>query len=315
MTKIDLNNNGLIEKLKKGLPFIALIFVVIFFQIISDGRLLTSRNLSSLTNEIFMILIGACGLAFLMSQDCIDFSIGGNLAVSCAIAAHAAVINPFLALPVAVIVGALIGWINGMFHAKFRIMSFILTLAMSFILRGLIFPLLDNGSISVPFSMLKWDSVMLRLLVMVVTFIVGYIVFEKSVLGKQCRAIGSNLETARQSGVNIDRIKIIGFMIAGGLAGFVAFFSLIRSATASTSTGAGFEVNALNALLIGGMPITGGYSAKFYSVIIGSLIVAVISSGMTLWGLSIMQQQAVRGLIFLFAISLTLDRRGMAVIK
>lgn len=310
-----IKQNNLNAQIRNFLPFIGLIAIVLFFQFVSDGRLLTVRNASSLTNEIFNILIGACGLAFLLSQNCIDFSLGANVAVSCAFAARAAAINPLLALPVGLGVGLLIGLVNGILHAKFRVNAFFATLAVSFVLRGFVFIVLEGGSLGAPFSMLKWDSVNLRFGVMVIIVIIGYFIFEKSRLGKQCKAIGSNIEAARQSGINVNKIKIAGFMIVGALAGLVAFFGLIHSATASSSTGLGFEVNALNALLIGGMPLTGGATARFRSAIIGSIMMAVISNGMTMWGLDISIQQVVRGVIFLFAISLTLDRKNLAVIK
>ena len=310
-----LKEKKLTSQILNFLPYIGLIAIILFFQIVSEGKLLTMRNASALTNEIFNILIGACGLAFLLSQNCIDFSIGANVAISCAFAARAAAINPLLALPVGILVGVLIGSINGFLHAKLRVDAFFATLAVSFVLRGAVFFILDGGSLSAPYSMLDWDSVVTRFIVMIVIVIIGYMVFEKSRLGKQCKAIGSNLEAARQSGVNVGRIKMTGFMIAGGLAGLVAFFGLIHSATASSSTGQGFEVNALNALLIGGMPLTGGSTAKFRSALIGSIMMAVISNGMTMWGLGVSTQQVVRGVIFLFAITLTLDRKNLAVIK
>ena len=104
-------------------------------------------------------------------------------------------------------------------------------------------------------------------------------------------------------------------MIMGVMCAIVAIFALLRAGTASSSTGAGFTVNALNALLIGGMPITGGATSRFRSAIIGSIIMAVLSFGMNLWGLGTLAQQVVQGFVFLFAISMTFDRQNATVIK
>lgn len=297
------------------LPFIGLILVMAFFQIASKGRLLSAGNMSSLANEVFTLILGTTAMAFLLSQGCMDFSVGATVALSAAIGARAAGVDPLLTLPVAILVGATVGLINGVVHGVLKVASFIATLAVSFVISGMVIWALGGGSVSVPYGMLKWDSLLLRILVMVAFLVVGYLAYEKSRIGKECRIVGANPEFARQSGISVVRVKIRGFVMVGAVAGVVAFFALIRSATASSSTGAGFEVNTLNALLIGGMPLTGGAMAKFRSALIGSLIMAVMSIGMNMWGLGVLVQQIVKGLVFLFAISMTFDRKNAAVIK
>ncbi|MGL5435813.1 MAG: ABC transporter permease [Lachnospiraceae bacterium] len=309
------NSFDLKEFLQKYLPFIGLLIVVLFFQVVSNGKLLSSRNFNSLVNEVFVVLVGTTGMVFLLSQGCLDFSVAANVALSCAFAAKAAQINPLLSLPVAIICGVMIGFANGIVHGVFKVTSFIATLAVSFVLHGLVIWALGNGSISVPYKMLEWDNALSRLIVMVIAVIIGYILFEKTRIGKECKIVGANPEFARQSGISVTKVKIRGFIIMGAMAGIVAFFSLLRSATASSSTGAGFEVNTLNALLLGGMPLTGGATAKYRSAVIGSLIMAVLSIGMNMWGIGILTQQVVKGIVFLVAISMTFERRNMAVIK
>ena len=104
-------------------------------------------------------------------------------------------------------------------------------------------------------------------------------------------------------------------MIMGGICGLVAFFSLIRSGTASITTGTGFEVNSLNAILIGGMAIVGGTTSKYRSAVIGALILGILTVGMSLASVSSLNQQLVEGFVYLFAICMTFDRKGMAVVK
>ncbi len=301
--------------LENYFPIIGLAVVVIFFEIVTGGNLLAPRYLSSLLYEVFTIMLGTIGMSFLLSQGCLDFSISAIVAFSAAVAAHAANINPLLALPVAIIAGLFVGLINGFVHAVLKVTSFIATLAVSYVFTGIVTWMLGSGSISIPYSMLKWDSVPLRLVVMIAFIIGGYIVFEKTRIGKECKIVGANPEFARQSGISVRWVKIRGFLIMGAVCGVVAFFALIRSATAASSTGAGFTVNALNALLIGGMPLVGGATAKIRSAIIGSLIMAVLSVGMNMWGLGVLPQQVVTGVVFLFAIAMTFDRKNATVIK
>ena len=213
------------------------------------------------------------------------------------------------------IVGAVIGLINGVVYAKLRVNPFITTLAMSFMLGGILDTVLAGGSASVPYSMLEWDSTLLRLIVLVVIAVLGYIVFEYGMLGKKCRAIGSNEEAARQSGINTASVKMTAYLITGIMAGLLAFFTLIRTGTASTSTGDGFEMDSMIAILLGGMPITGGTSAKFRAAIVGGLTMTLLTNGMNIVGIDTLVQQFVRGAIFLFAVALTFNRKTMAVIK
>lgn len=303
------------DLLHNYLPFLGLVVVVIFFQIVSNGRLLSSGNMGSLINEVFTLILGTVGMTFLLSQGCMDFSVGAIVALSAAVAAKAAAIHPMLVLPVAILIGALAGLMNGFVHGILKVTSFIATLAVSFVIGGMVIWILGSGSLSIPYAMLQWDSIGLRLAVIVIFLGLGYLIFEKTRIGKECKIVGANPEFARQSGISVTKVKIRAFVIMGAIAGVVAFFALIRSATASSSTGAGFEVNTLNALLIGGMPLTGGATAKFRSAVIGSLIMAVLTIGMNMWGLGVLAQQIVKGLVFLFAISMTFDRKNAAVIK
>lgn len=303
------------ELLQNYLPFAGLIIVVVFFQIVSKGRLLSSENMGAIVNEVFTLILGTTGMVFLLSQGCMDFSVGSVVALSAAVAAKASAINPVLVLPVAILIGILAGLVNGFVHGVLKVPSFIATLAVSFVISGMVIWVLGSGSLSIPYSMLKWDLVSLRLAVILIFLILGYIIFEKTRIGKQCKIVGANPEFARQSGISVAKVKIRAFVMMGAVAGVVAFFALIRSATASSSTGAGFEVNALNALLIGGMPMSGGAAAKFRSVVIGSLIMAVLTMGMNMWGLGVLAQQIVKGVVFLFAISMTFDRKNTTVIK
>lgn len=297
------------------LPFVGLIAIIIFFQIISGGRLITVRNGSVLLNQIFTIAIGSTGVLFVMAQGNIDFSIGGIAGLSAAVAATVAPAGTAYVLPVALLIGLAVGSMNGIFNARLGIPSFIGTLAVSFVLKGVVVQVLGSGSKGIPLSMLPIDNLPLKLAVLVGVLLLGGVLFEYTKLGKHSKAIGSQPEVAKQAGVNVPRTKTIAFVLAGLVAGLAGFFDLVRSGTASTTTGLGFELNVLNALLLGGIPITGGATAKFRGVIVGSATIAVLTNGMTLWGVGIITQQLVKGLIFIAAVSLSFDRRNTAVIK
>ena len=311
MTNMDkLRNN-----IQNLLPFLCLVLVLLVFQIATGGRMISASNIKPFVREAFTILVGACGLAFVLSQGAFDFSLSAGVAVAAAVAARVASVNVYLILPVTIAVGLIIGLINGVIYAYLHVNPFITTLAMSFVLSGVDILILGNGSLSVDFQVLAWDSIGLRIGVMIAVSIIGYILFEKTRVGKEGKLVGDNPEFARQAGVNVEWVKIRGYLITGVTVGIVAFFALIRSATASTSTGAGFNNSALNAVLLGGMAITGGATSKFRSAIIGALVMAALSLGMNKCGIEAHNQQLIEGVVFMVAVAMTFDRKNTAVVK
>ena len=303
------------EILKSSIPLIMLLVLVIFFQIVSHGRLLSKQNMMALLNSMYSILLGATGVAFLMAQGNLDFSLGAIVGLSAALAGYSSWINPFLSIVVAILVGVVCGLINGLIHAKLKVASIITTLSTAYIFRGTQATLISKGAVSVPPSLMKLENINLKMMIIVIVVVIGAVLYNKTVLGKYSKAIGSNAVASSQAGIKVDKMKIACFILAGAVAGVVGFFNLVRAASASANTGAGFEFDVLLALLLGGMPISGGPIARFRSVIIGSLIMTILSNGMILWGLDMVLQQLVRGCIFLFSVTLSFDRRNNSIIE
>ena len=303
------------ETLKKIFPFAGLIFVIVFFQVMSNGRLLARASINAIISSVFFIMTGAVGFVFLLTQGNLEFSIGGNMAVSCVAAAWAAMINPWLAIPAAIATGLLIGFVNGIMHVVLKIDAFIATVAMRFILLGLVVIVLDYGVMAAPLSMLDWNNNTNKLIVMILVVSIGYIIYEFTTFGKQNKAVGSNAEAARQSGIKVNLIKFIPFLIVGGICGLLGFFNLVRTGAATNQTGSSFFLDVLNAVLLGGMPLSGGAGSKYRAVIIGSLTSSILTVGMTMLGVDTFTRQFVNGVVFLVIVSLSFDRRGMPIIK
>lgn len=295
-------------------PYLGLMIVIIFFQAIT-GSLFTGSNLKALLGEGFYILIGAVGYIFVIAQGNLDFSISGIMAFSCAVAAAAAQVNPWLAAPVAVIAGMAAGMVNGFAVSVLKLDSFITTLAFGFVLNGGVVIVLNGGIIAAAPDMLSWSTNTLKLVTILGVTGGGLLLFNYTSYGKQCRAVGSSREAAHQTGVNVKLIMFIAFVIMGGLSGLLGFFSLIRTGTASSSTGATFLTNAWNAVLLGGIPIEGGATTKFRGVIVGSLTMAILANGMTIMGLDANVKQLVTGIIFILVIAVSFNRKNLTVIK
>jgi len=173
----------------------------------------------------------------------------------------------------------------------------------------------DEGSIAAPMEMLSWNSTELRIVVLVAVAVAGFLLFEYSKLGKYCKAIGSCEEAARQSGVNIDKVKIITYIMTGALSGLLAFFSMLRTGTATSNVATNTMFNILIAVLLGGAAITGGSTTRFRAAVIGSFTMAFLSVGMTICNVDTTIQQLIRGAIFILIVFATYDRKGIAIVK
>lgn len=308
------HEEGAGQLLLSSVPVIVLVLMIIFFEIVSHGRLLSKQNIDALLNSMFSIALGAAGVSFLMAQGNLDFSTGGIVGLAATISGFMAWKNPLLSVAAGIAVGAACGLFNGVIHARFKVSAIITTLSTAFIFRGIQGTLITTGAVSLPGSMMFLENTKLKVVLMAAAFILGGILYTKTKMGKYCKAIGAGEEASYQSGINVTRFKIGCFVLSGAMAGVVGFFYLVRAASASANTGAGFEFDVLLAMLLGGMPISGGAGARFRSVILGSLIMTILSNGMILWGLDSVLQQFIRGIIFLVSVSISFDRRGITTI-
>jgi len=300
--------------IRNNFSFIGLLLVAIVFEILTQGKLFSTRNYMNIFNNFFSISLGAVGVMFLMSLGELDLSVGAILGFSAAMGAFSANISLAIILPVCIATGLVIGLLNGVLISKFKVESFIGTLAISFIFRGMTTWLL-NGSVGVPVAMRVFDKNIVKIILFLVVIVVFYVLFEYTAFGKQCRAVGASEDAARQSGVKVEKIRIIAFSISGFLCGLAGFFSLVRTCTASSKTGNAFEFDGLLAVLFGGMPLSGGWAVKFRAAVVGSIAMAIMYNGMSLMGIDGLTQQIVQGVILIVVVVISFDRKSAVVIK
>ncbi len=311
---IGKNKLNMKETVRNYFSFIGLLIVTVVFEFLTEGNLLQPRNLMNIFNNFFSIGLGAMGVVFLMSLGELDLSVGAIAGLSAALASYAGQINLALILPVAILTGLAIGLLNGVMIARLRVESFIGTLAMSFVVRGITTWLL-NGSVGIPVSMRVFDQNSVKIFVFVALLVALFLLFEFSAYGKQCRSVGASADAARQSGVKVEKVRTMAFVISGLMCGLVGFFSLVRTCTASSKTGNAFEFDVLLAVLFGGMPLTGGWPVKFRAAILGSIAMSVMKNGMSLMGIDGLTQQIVEGVILIAIVVIAFDRKSANVIK
>lgn len=314
MAKTDTKQNKI--SFQNIFPFLGLALILVLFTILTQGKLFSRAALKSTLNDGLYILMGTAGFTFLCAEGEMDFSIGYNMGVSCAVCCLVAnAVNIYVAVPAAILTGIVIGLVNGLIVTKTHIMSMIATMGMMFILQGLVLVLLNGSVLQAPLTMLKMYTDPLKIFLLIATVVLGYLLLEKTKFGRVAKAVGACPEAVRQTGINSDRIKLITYIIVGGICGILGFVSLARTGSATNSTGGTLMFNALCATLMGAVPLTGGPTTKFRGAVLGTLTISFLVTGMTLLRISATNQQLIKGIIFLVAVGVSFDRKNMKVIK
>ena len=317
-------------KLKSGLPnfsdivpFIAFLAIFLFFTIASRNdrtgtfQMLTVRNLRVLLEQTMQTILVACGTLFVVSQGSTDLSVGVNLALSGVVGAWAACAAgiDWLMIPVTLVAGLLVGVFNGVIVSKCKVSSFMLTLAMLIGVRGLVnFLQVRTGVQELPEGLSFLGSSAVKIALFLIILVIMAYVFEFTKAGRYSRAIGENETTARFVGVPVDKMKIIAFALSGLMAAVAAVFNMATVGSTSQQMGMFLEIRVVMAIYLGGVLVTGGSSAKFYKILLGSFSIQIIVNGLALMGRSDAHySQFVQGillLLILFLSALAGRRRG-----
>jgi len=299
-------------KSELGLVFI-LFSLIITFSIFSE-YFLTSRNLLNITRQISINLIIAIGMTFVILTGEIDLSVGSIAALAGVATGSVIVVTSsiFLGIMAGIFVGVLIGLLNGVLTVYGKVQSFIVTLAMLGLARGLALVWTDGKPISgLPsnFSILGAGYVGIipvSTIVAIFIFVIAFIIFSRTKHGVYIRSIGANREAARLSAIPVKRYRIIAFLLSGLLSAVGGIIITSRLISAQPTAAEGMELNVIAAVILGGSSLSGGIGT-ITGTLLGAIIIGVINNGMNLIGISAFFQQIVKGIIILVAV---LAKRG-----
>lgn len=301
------NPENLTEVFRKAVPFLGIVLMVIIFQVFSEGRLLTRGNLSSILNQTVYVAIMAFGAVFVYAHGGMDLSYGGVIGFSVLISilaadAGAPVLFVFLAN-----IGAALVWflLNGVVSVYLKVSPFITSLCIMYMCRGILNTVCASQKYSVPVYLYEYDSQGLKLAALIGVFAACYLLFEKSPIGKQCKAIGGNRLAARQAGVNVNAVRMTAYLISGITVGIAGFILMARAGSVSTSTGQGLEMNVITALVLGGVPLSGGSKVKMTGALIGGFSVILLRNGLIILGVNERVVEGIQGLVLLLLVFLT----------
>jgi ribose transport system permease protein len=308
------------EKIKiyfaKVIPFLGLIALVVFFQVITRGNLLSRRNLMLIFNQGYALFIASLAGVFVISTANLDFSMGGVIGFACVCGTLAALnISPWVSIPAAILVGFVMGIVNGTAQTILHLPSFMACLCIMFIMMAATQSLITGSSIMMPVNMMTWETYPIKIIVLVFYTAVMVVLFKFTKVGKELKTLGVSREAARQSGVNVQARIFLAYTITAIAAGITGFFLMLRTGGAATSTGSTMTTDVIIAIIFGGMSISGGASSKISAAILGTLIVTILNNGMVLSGYGGDAQQLVKGILFLVIIAVSTKRDSNVIIK
>jgi ribose transport system permease protein len=306
-------NRALLQKLGPLAALLALCIGLAF----SGPDFLTVGNLLNVMRQVSINAVIAFGMTLVILLGGIDLSVGSILAVSSVVIADLlqAHCNPGLATLTGILAGALLGTVNGLIVTKGRVAPFIATLGTMTMLRGLAL-VLSNGSpisgFSSNFFSLVGDGyvaglVPIPVVWMLAVFAIFWFVMRQTVFGRHIYATGGNAEAAALSGVKTDQVQIWVYTICGATAAMSGVILTSRLNSAQPTAGAGYELDAIAAVVLGGTSLSGG-RGWIFGTLVGALLIGVLNNGLNLMGVSSFYQQVIKGGVILLAV--LLDRGG-----
>ncbi|MED4600535.1 ABC transporter permease [Paenibacillus validus] len=297
---------------RQYIVYLAFIGVLIYFSVtLSDEGFLTTNNILNIVRQTAIISIMGVAMTFVISTAEIDLSVGSIAALSSLTSAMAleAGFGMIGAIVAGLGTGFLIGLINGLLVTKVIIPSFLVTLGMMGVTKGLAMwvtntapvPIIDKTFVYI-FGSGDVGGIPVLLFWTVIAVVLGHVVLRKTAFGRRTLATGGNQSAARFSGVNVTKTKLYVLIGSGVMAGLAGMLYAGRMHSGRYTFGEGDELSVIAAVILGGTSLFGGVGTVIGTVI-GSLMIGTINNGLIIMGLDVSQQMIVKGLIIILAVA------------
>ena len=309
----------------KWAPFLVLVVLVIIVTMINPN-FLSMRNFARLSIATATPLMITLGVTFTIILGSIDLSMEGAIAF-CAVILGVVLnylgafeIWGWLSIPLILMIGGAMGYFNGFLNVKLRIPSFMASLGMGFVMTGIAMYITQGARIPVKdpvFRMLLTERIggmPLMFYVMIFGLLIAYFIQTRTALGRNFYAVGGAEKLAHESGVNVAKVRMLAFALAGVFYACGAIFATARIGSVATSIGFGYMFISITSAVVGGTALIGG-TGGVIQALLGVMIVAVINNGMILVGLPKYIQEGVLGVIIIIAIAVSIDRKAIRLNK
>ncbi len=309
--------------------YLMIVLLIIIGTIVAKDIFLTFNNMVDILEVGALLGIAALGQTFVTySGSFVDLSVPCIMAFSGIMAVQLLPFGLFVSIIGAILIGCIIGTINGYMVGKLKTNPVIWTLAVQWLVSGLlkwvyagsqIYPDIiasENMRVVEAFYALYrtrlFDTIPLIVLVMVVLAVICQVVLSRTRYGQQLRMTGSNIKAAQCSGVNTERTVLIAFILCGAFASISGILLSSLSKLGAFYMGEGYDFNTITAVVLGGVTLLGG-RGNFLGVVGGVITLGLLSNVMTFIGLGTFEQLFVKGLVFIFIVwlnSLSLRKLG-----
>lgn len=291
---------------------ILLVAMVIFFSIMSD-KFLTPLNLTNILIQNVHVAVCAAAVMIIMISGGCDLSIGYQMSVAAVLVTKMLSVYKvpvILAVICGIVLCSLLGTFNGFMALKLKSNAMIVTLGTMAIFQGISYLISESKTYhNLPRSFMyigqgKVGGVPINAMIMVVILVIVGVVMGKTAVGRKVYAAGDNPEAARLAGLNVAKIKVLSFTVAGILVGISAILLASRAGSADSSTGVGIEFTGITACVLSGVALKGG-EGTLWKVIVAVFVLGVLANGMQLINLGTYPQYIAKGVIMLGSLYLT----------
>jgi ribose/xylose/arabinose/galactoside ABC-type transport system permease subunit len=307
---------SLLERLTPYVAYAALAGLIAIFGALAPGLFLTANNSEVILQNSAVQCVVAIGMTFVIIIGSIDLSVGSGMALVGMLAAMASTLVGGFAFFLTPFLGALIGLVNGVLFVYGGVPSFVVTLGMLSVARGLTIIISGGFPVSLPptgfFASVgnaPWPFVIVVGLALAASF-----VLLKTAFGRYVLAVGGDEEKARMLGLPVNRVKVAVFTLSGALAGLGGGILAAEVGAGTPTMGTGFELTAISAVVIGGTSLTGG-SGSILGTIVGSLVMSTLANGMIILGISTNVQIVMTGAVLVGAVMLSIQRGKIRIMK
>lgn len=293
-----------------GIIFVLILLVAVFATL--SHRFLLPDNIFNILRQVSIVGIISVGATFVMLTGGIDLSCGSVVGASCVGAAllmTKANMNPVLACFIMMCFGTLLGLANAFFISQLKVPPFIATLGMMTSVRGIAY--IITGGLPVfgfnrSFTVLGqgyFGIVPIPVIVMIIVFAFGIVFLAKTRLGRHIYGVGGNEEASRLSGVHVKKIKYLVYGLAGFMSALAGVVLLARVNSGQPNAGAGYEMDVITGVVLGGVSMSGG-QGRLIMVVVGVMIMGILTNGMTMLTINEYVQQFVKGMVLIGAVAL-----------
>ena len=321
-TKAKTRYRGFMAGLKNYAAILVGLVILCVVISIASPIFLTSNNIFNVLRQISGNLYLCCAITMVLICGGIDLS-GGELIAFTTILAASLLASGFsvvATLILCLLAGSFIGFINGIIISRTKITPFIVTLSMSYVLKGLSYVYTNAQSVVIKnrawlnlgtgfFGKIPYPVIY----AVVIILIVG-LILKRTKLGRYIYAIGGNETAARFSGISVKNVRLFIYVFSGAMAAMAGIVLSARSYSGKATYGTGAALDAIAAVVLGGVSMAGGRGSVIGTVI-GALIIGVINNGLNLMGIHSFWQMVVKGLIILAAVTVDYVRSNKALSK